>query len=150
MKKIKTYAVYIVVTLIVGGLSAILTMESMKGYSSLAKPLLSPPAWLFPIVWSVLFVLMAIGGAKYNLSSNKVSYIFFLQLAVNFFWPIIFFNMNLYLFAFVWLILLLFLVVIMTVQFYRQEKWAGFIQIPYIVWLVFAGYLNFMVYLLNR
>lgn len=150
MKKIKTYAVYIVVTLIIGGLSAVLTMESMKEYSSLAKPLLSPPAWLFPIVWSVLFVLMAIGGAKYNLKSKMVSFIYMLQLAVNFFWPIIFFNMNLYLFAFVWLILLLILVALMAKQFYMQEKWAGLIQIPYVVWLIFAGYLNFMVYLLNK
>ena len=150
MKKWKTYAAYIIVTLLGGILAAVVTMDGMQIYSTLEKPILAPPAWLFPVAWTILYVLMAIGGARYALNLKMISGTYFLQLVVNWLWPIIFFNFNAYLFAFFWLILLLVLVIIMTWQFYKVDKLAGLLQIPYILWLVFAGYLNIMVYLLNK
>ena len=150
MKKWKTYAAYIIVTLLGGILVALFTMDGMEAYSALEKPMLTPPAWLFPVVWTILYILMAIGASRYALKSKMISGVYFLQLIVNYLWSIIFFNFNAYLFAFFWLILLLVLVIIMTWQFYKVDKLAGLLQIPYILWLAFAGYLNIMVYLLNR
>ena len=150
MKKWKTYAAYIIVTLLGGILAAVVTMDGMQVYSTLEKPVLAPPAWLFPVVWTILYVLMAIGGARYALNLKMISGIYFLQLVVNWLWPVIFFNFNAYLFAFFWLLLLLVLVIIMTWQFYKVDKLAGLLQISYILWLTFAGYLNIMVYLLNK
>ncbi len=150
MKKWKTYAAYIIVTLLGGILVALITMDGMQVYSALEKPMLTPPAWLFPIAWTILYILMAIGASRYALKSKMISGVYFLQLIVNYLWSIIFFNFNAYLFAFFWLLLLLALVIIMTVQFYKVDKLAGLLQIPYILWLAFAGYLNIMVYLLNN
>lgn len=150
MKKWKTYAAYIIVTLLGGILVALITMDGMGAYSALEKPMLTLPAWLFPVVWTILYILMAIGASRYALKSKMISGVYFLQLIVNYLWSIIFFNFNAYLFAFFWLLLLLALVIIMTWQFYKVDKLAGLLQIPYILWLAFAGYLNIMVYLLNR
>lgn len=152
-KKVKTYAVSIAVALAVGGLSALLTMDSMEKYQVLDQPPLSPPGWVFPIVWSVLFVLMGIGAAMVYLSGSpsrkEALAAYGLQLFVNFLWPILFFLLEARLFAFLWLVLLLVLVIWMTVSFARINKTAGLLQIPYILWLIFAGYLNLGVYLLN-
>ena len=150
MKKWKTYAAYIIVTLLGGILVALFTMDGMQVYSALEKPMLTPPAWLFPIAWTILYILMAIGASRYALKSKMISGVYFLQLIVNYLWSVIFFGFNAYLFAFFWLLLLLVLVIVMTVQFYKVDKLAGLLQIPYILWLVFAGYLNIMVYLLNK
>ncbi len=150
MKKWKTYAAYIIVTLLGGILVALITMDGMQVYSALEKPMLTPPAWLFPIAWTILYILMAIGASRYALKSKMISGVYFLQLIVNYLWSIIFFNFNAYLFAFFWLLLLLVLVIVMTVQFYKVDKLAGLLKIPYILWLDFAGYLNIIVYLINR
>ena len=150
MKNWKIYAVFIICTLLVGALSGFISMGAMGEYATLDKPELSPPAWLFPVVWSILFVLMGIGAARFYIKTGRVSWLFVIQLIFNFFWSIIFFNFSAYLFAFIWLIALLVLVISMAISFYRVDKLAGLLQIPYILWLIFAGYLNFMVFLLNR
>ena len=150
MKKWKVYLTSILLTLIVGGIAGFISMGAMEGYSGLDKPALSPPAWIFPVVWSVLYILMGIGVARVYIKTEKVPIIYIVQLFFNFMWPIIFFNFNAYLLAFIWLVALIILVIIMTVKFYKIDKVAGLIQIPYILWLLFAGYLNFMVYMLNR
>ena len=151
--KIKTYAVSIAVALAVGGLSALLTGDSMEKYKALRQPPLAPPGWVFPVVWTILFVLMGVGAAMVCLSGSsskkKPIAIYGLQLAVNFFWTILFFLLEARLFAFFWLLLLLGLAVWMAVSFARVNKTAGLLQIPYILWLLFAGYLNLSVYLLN-
>ena len=151
--KIKTYAVSIAVALAVGGLSALLTGDSMEKYKALRQPPLAPPGWVFPVVWTVLFVLMGVGAAMVCLSGSsskkKPIAIYGLQLAVNFFWTILFFLLEARLFAFFWLLLLLSLAVWMAVSFGCVNKTAGLLQIPYILWLLFAGYLNLAVYLLN-
>lgn len=150
MKKWKIYVIFIVLTLLVGVISGFISMGSMQEYATLEKPLLSPPAWLFPVVWTILYVFMGIGASRVYIKTQSISWVYVIQLVFNFFWSIIFFNFGAYLFAFVWLIALLILVIIMAIRFYRVDRLAGLLQIPYILWLLFAGYLNFMVYLLNR
>lgn len=157
MKQIrwKTLILSVLLPLVVGGFSALLTMDGMKDFDSFVKPPLSPPGWLFPIVWTLLYVLMGIAsylviesGASQS-DKEKALGVYLLQLAFNFFWSIIFFNLGLYYFAFVWLLIMLALIIVTTVRFYRIDKRAGFLMIPYIVWVVFAGYLNLGIAYLN-
>ncbi len=154
--KIKTYAFFIIFTLAVGGLSALLTMGNMDIYDTINKPPFAPPSIVFPIVWGILYVLMAVGASKVYISGKQEGiYIFpamlfyFSQLAVNFFWSIIFFNLQNFLFSFLWLLLLLVLVFAMSLKFYRVNRVAGFLQLPYIVWIILAGVLNYAVFVLN-
>lgn len=145
----------IALPLLVGVLSALLTREGVQTYATMEKPPLSPPAILFPIVWTILYVLMGIGfylvltsdGSKEDIKSALSVYVW--QLLVNFLWPTFFFNFQWYLFSFFWLVLLWILVLIMLIRFYRVSKVAAYINIPYLVWLTFAGYLNLGVYFLN-
>ena len=155
--KTKTYVWCIVLTLAIGALSAIITMGNMDVYNDIIKPPLAPSGFVFPIVWTILYTLMGISLALViNKGRNKGVYTlpairtYVLQLAVNFFWSIIFFNMRAYFLSFVWLILLWFLIVDMIFRFYKISKLASYINIPYFLWVTFAGYLNFMIYILNR
>lgn len=151
--KIKPYVISIGIALAVGGLSAILTADNMMIYQEIIRPTLAPPAFLFPIVWTILFVLMGISSAiiyKSNeKSSSKALTIYAIQLVVNFFWSIIFFNLRNYLFALIWILLLWFLIIFMIYKFYGINKTAALLQIPYLLWVTFATYLTFMIYLLN-
>ncbi len=150
-KETKSLLFYIAMPLIVGALSALFTMGAMKDFAFINKPPLSPPAWLFPVAWTILYVLMGI--ASYLVSKEKNSDLALLfytvQLFFNFLWSIIFFNFQNYLFAFVWLVALWILILITTVLFWRLNKTAGLLMIPYLLWVTFAGYLNFAIYLLN-
>ncbi len=155
--KIKPYVISIAIALAVGGLSALLTSGNMDLYSDIVQPPLAPPAILFPIVWTVLYILMGIGAAMvYNERQNKPKevaralIVYAVNLFLNFFWSIIFFNMRAFLFSFVWLILLWITIIIMIVKFYQIKPAAGLLQIPYLIWVTFAGYLNFAIFLLNR
>ncbi len=142
----------IAIPLAVGGISALLTSSGMETFQALSKPPLSPPGWLFPVVWTLLYILMGI-ASYLVLASGKPSRsaltFYGLQLLFNFFWSIIFFNLERYLFAFVWLIALWILIFITTVLFYKISKPAGYLMIPYLLWVAFAGYLNLFIYLLN-
>ncbi len=156
-QKIKPYVVSALIALGVGALSALLTKGNMEVYNIINRPALAPPMMLFPIVWSILFVLMGISSAIVWTKRDEnpddamsALRIYGLQLVVNFFWSIIFFNMQAYLFAFIWLILLLALILIMIVQFRKISPLAAYLQIPYALWVTFAGYLTLMIYLLNR
>ena len=154
-KKFKPYIISVAVALGVGVLSAVLTMGSMDFYSTINQPPLAPPGWLFPVVWTILFTLMGISAALVYTSDSSQEEIrsaltvYAAQLAFNFLWSIIFFNMRAYLFAFIWLIILWILIIVMIIRFYNINKSAGLLQIPYLLWVTFAGYLNFMIYLLN-
>ncbi len=155
-EKIKSYAIGIIIPLAVGGLSAFLTRESMDIYESIEQPTLAPPAILFPIVWSILYILMGIGSVLVCRSDapaedkTRALAVYGLQLAVNFFWSILFFNMRAFLASFIWLLLLFVLITVMIVRFARISKPAAWLQVPYLLWVSFAGYLNLMIYLLNR
>ena len=151
--KWKELIISILIPLAVGGLSALLTKDSMSTFEAVTKPPLSPPGWLFPVVWTLLYTLMGIASYLVYTSGSpqkKEALLFYAaQLAVNFFWSIIFFNLNAYLFAFIWLLLLWVLVLITLIKFYRINENAGLLLIPYLTWVTFAGYLNFGIFLLN-
>ena len=155
--KIKPYVVSIVIALAVGGASAFLTMDSMNIYSEIETPPLAPPGFLFPIVWTILFVLMGISAAMIYTSENgnaqerrSALKVYAASLGVNFLWSIVFFNFRAYLTAFV-LLLLLLVLIIRTISEYRKiEPVAAYLQIPYALWVTFAGYLNFAIWILNK
>ena len=141
--------------LIIGGLSALLSGPGMELFASLEQPPLSPPGWLFPVVWTLLYLMMGLasclvlesGGERKQISAALTLY--GVQLAVNFFWSIFFFNMQLYLFSFFWLVLLWCLILATLISFYRLSKPAGLLLVPYLLWVTFAGYLNLAIALLN-
>ena len=154
--KLKTYVYSVLIPLLVGGLAAFLTAGNMMICEDVVTPELSPPAFIFPIVWTILYIFMGIGAAKVCLSGNGMGKktadavkIYALQLAINFLWSIIFFNMRAFLAAFVVLVILWVLIVIMLIRFYRVDPIAAIINIPYLLWVTFAGYLNWMIYVLN-
>ena len=149
------YLLWISAVEAVGILSGLLSRRGTEIYSELVrKPALSPPAILFPIVWTILYALMGIGAARVDASMpgttrNRTLNIFVIQLVVNFFWSLIFFNAQAYGFAFLWLLLLWILIIVMTVLFYRVDRPAALLQIPYLIWVTFAAYLNYGVWQLN-
>lgn len=151
----KLLAICLLVPLAVGGLSALLTGGGMADFESLDKPALTPAGWLFPVAWTILYILMGAasylalksGGAQTNIHRALVLY--GSQLAFNFLWPIFFFGMAAYLFAFVWLVALWLLVFATAICFYRLSHAATYLMLPYLLWTAFAGYLNLGVYLLN-
>lgn len=157
LKKLKPFIVSVVAALAVGGLSAAVTSSSMDIYSKINRPPLSPPSILFPIVWTILFTLMGISAAivwQFRNEKHDIARIalivYGVNLAVNFIWSLIFFNMQAYLFAFIWILLLLAVIVAMIILFKQVSPLAAYLQIPYLLWVAFAAYLNFAIYLLNR
>ena len=152
---LKRFLISIAIPLVVGGLSALITAGSMDIYSDIVIPPLSPPSWLFPVVWTILYTLMGISlylvwSSDADTNQKRIAFtIFGIQLFLNFIWSPIFFNMQQYLLAFIVLVLLWFFTLGMIIIFYNISKPAGILQIPYLIWLTFAGYLNFAIYLLN-
>lgn len=143
--------------LAVGGFAALLTRDAVASFGQTAvQGPLAPPDWLFPVVWTVLYLLM--GAASYLVlvapypteMRQRALLPYAVQLVLNFYWPIFFFNMRLYLFAFVWLVFLWFFILLCILRFRKLSGAAALLLIPYLLWVTFAGYLNFSVYLLNR
>lgn len=128
-----------------GGIVGLIISPFMN-YQNLNKPPLSPPGIVFPIVWTILYIIMGYSFYKQK-EQNKT--IYYTQLIVNGLWSIIFFIFKWYLLAFIWIILLIILVINMIYKFYKENKLSGLINIPYLIWLFFALYLSFGVYLLN-
>ena len=145
----------IALPLLVGALASLLTMNSMQVFAMVNKPVLSPPAILFPIVWTILYTLMGISFYfVVNSDTNKEKIqsairLYGLQLVVNFLWPTFFFNFQWYLFSFIWLLFLWLLVLLMVIKFFSINKVAAWINIPYLICLTFAAYLNWAIFLLN-
>ena len=140
------------IPLCLGMISSMLSGEMMKEYFALNKPALSPPGWLFPIVWTILYLLMGFAsylvitsGAARTLITSAMIF-FGIQLILNFLWSILFFNYSLYLWAFIELIVMWCAILVTTVQFFRASTAAGLMMIPYVLWTTFAAYLNFAVY----
>ena len=152
----KALIICLLIPLAVGGLAAALTMGSMEQFAALAQPPLSPPGWVFPVVWTVLYLLM--GWASFlvwksdapQVEKKRALTLYGVQLAVNFAWPLLFFRAGLYGFALVWLVILLVLVVETVLAFRRIDRRAVWLLAPYILWLLFAAYLNAGVWMLNR
>ena len=152
--KWKELIISIAISVGVGALSGFLTRNSMSLFQQLIKPPLSPPGWIFPIVWTILFTLMGISACIIYQSDSKEKEealrIYALQLMVNFFWSLVFFNWQAYLLAFIILIILWLLIFLMIRKFSEINPCAGKLQIPYLLWVTFAGYLNLGIYLLNK
>lgn len=151
----KKLLICIAIPLAVGGLSALITSGNMDLYTEIEQPALAPPGWLFPVVWTILYVLMGIAlylvvitRTREDKRNAVVS--FGVQLFFNFFWSIIFFNARAFLFAFVWLIFLWLAIIANIYFFYKINKNAGKLLIPYLIWVTFAGYLNLAIFLLNK
>ena len=152
----KALIISLLIPLAVGGLAAWLTMDSMAQFAALAQPPLSPPGWVFPVVWTILYLLM--GWASFLIwksgapqaAKKRVLGLYGMQLAVNFVWPLLFFRAGLYGFALLWLVILLVLVAETMLAFGRIDRRAAWLLAPYFLWLLFAAYLNAGVWLLNR
>lgn len=150
MRKIRigTLVLSILVPLLVGAASAALSAKGMASYATMSKPPLSPPAWVFSVAWTILYIMM--GLASYFVLVSKVDTrskvmamaVYVVQLAMNFMWSIIFFDAQRYTVAFVWLMIMWCVVILCMAKFYRIDRLAGFMMIPYVLWLTFAAYLN--------
>ena len=151
--KVLTYLLFLLLPLAVGGLAALVTYHGMPVYEQLEKPVFTPPSFLFPIVWNLLYVLMGIGAARVWLSQDPMRgqrlRPFVLQLILNFFWTVWFFGAGQYLLAFFWLLILLCVIGWMIAAFSKADPLAGRPQIPYLLWTGFAAVLNFSIFLLN-
>lgn len=145
--KFKKFLILLFITFIVPLVPSIIVGNDVQG---LLLPKLYPPSILFPIVWSIIYLLNTIGIYLVTLNDDDAYVIYFIQLLVNSLWTILFFGLKFRLLAFILLVILLILVVVMSIKFYKKNKIAGYLQIPYIVWLLFAGYLNFAIYLFNH
>ena len=151
----KTLIFNLAVPLITGAVSGFLTRSAMQQYGQLNQPPLSPPSAVFPVVWTTLFLLMGISAylvtmkRSDRLKSFDLPAVYWIQLIVNFIWPLICFNLSIYGLALAWLILLIILVIYMIFQFHDITPAAGWLQVPYLLWLIFAGYLNAGIWLLN-
>ncbi len=152
----KTYAFWIFLTEAVGALAGWLTRADVQQYTAeVLQPDWAPPNIVFPIVWTILYALMGIGAARIDLSPASADRtrslrIYFVQLAVNFFWSLIFFHWQAYGFALAWLCLLWVLILAMILSFRKVDKLAAWLQLPYLLWVSFAGILNWAVWTLNR
>ena len=151
----KTYLFWILLAEGVGALSGFLTRDGVARYeSAVVKPPFTPPGWVFPVVWGVLFALMGIGAARVYLTAasdarSRALLLFFLQLAMNFMWSIFFFNGQQYFFSFLWILGLWGMILLMMTAFYPPDRWAAVMQSPYLLWVTYAAYLTFGVWRLN-
>ena len=146
----KIYIKSILIPVVIGGIIGLI-ISNFLDYNLLEKPFLSPSGMLFPIIWTIIYILMGISyGILKNksLTNQKIKIIYYLQLFVNAMWPIIFFILKWRLFSFIWILLLDLLVIIMIHLFYNKDKLSGILQIPYLIWILFASYLNIAIYLL--
>lgn len=153
MIKWKNLIISIAISLGVGLLSSLITMDNQNIYEIINVPSFAPPGWLFPIVWTILYILMGISSyiiyEENDINSSSALKVYGLQLFVNFFWSIIFFNLKNFTFAFIWIILLLFLIIVMIYRFANINKLAAYLNIPYLLWVAFASVLNLSIVLLN-
>jgi benzodiazapine receptor len=152
MNKIKIYIKSIAIPVIIGGIVGFAISSSID-YNSLERPFLSPPSIAFPIVWSILYLLMGVSYGilkSKKLTTTEIDWIYYIQLGVNSLWSIFFFLAKWRLFSFIWIIILAILIIVMILKFYNKNKLAALLQIPYLLWVLFASYLNIAIYILNK
>lgn len=153
--KIAQLIISILIPVFTGLLAGLVTRNGMSAFGNMIQPAFSPPAWLFPIVWTVLYILMGIssylvmrqGEERKDVQSALSGY--YAQLVLNFLWPVLFFNFQWYFAAFLCLVLMWLLILKTIVSFYPIDKTAAGLLLPYLFWTTFAGYLNLAVYFLN-
>ena len=148
----KKLFISILIPVILGGVVGFLTSPS-NDYKELIQPSFAPPAILFPIVWTILYALMGISSyiiyESNDINKSKALLIYIIQLIVNLLWSVLFFTLNLYFLSFIWIVLLIILVIVMIKKFYDISKISAYLQIPYLLWLIFAAILNFAIWILN-
>lgn len=153
MKKYKYIILNIAISLGIGELSAFFTMNSMDIYQNINRPKLAPPGYIFPIVWTILYVLMGISSYLIHRSNHKnketALIIYYFQLLINFSWPIFFFNYQNFLLALAILFILNILVIVLIKVTYSINHLASYLLIPYLIWILFALYLNFWIFIHN-
>lgn len=156
MKKAKPYIFSILLSLTVGSLSALSTAGNMNIYDKINPPPLAPPGWLFAVVWTALFALMGVSAAliftektKNNALKDTALFVYAVSLVLNFVWSIFFFNMQAFILSFIILIALWASILITIILYFKINKAAAWLQLPYLLWVTFAGYLNFAIILLN-
>lgn len=152
-KALRPYVVSVVLVLALSGIVGWITSDAMGLYEAAAKSPLTPPSSIFPIVWTILYILMGVGAAMVWRTDfpgrNRALKVYGLQLLVNLIWSILFFNLQMYGFAFFWLLLLLVLIAVMIGLFWRVSPTAAILQIPYLIWVAFASYLAYSIWVLN-
>ena len=160
IKEIKNFIISILIPLLVGYASSFLSqiiskVDTSTYYSQLIKPSFAPPSYVFPIAWSIIFILMGISYYIINKNKDKQKikdalFYYYLQLALNFVWSILFFGLDLRFTSMVDIILLLGVVIIMMLKFYKIDKRALYLNILYVLWLLYAGVLNYFIWIINR
>ena len=147
---IKKIALYILIPLGLGFITSLLIKTDL--YNEIIKPEFSPPKIVFPIVWTILYILLGLSNYLINKDKKEEvkNLIYYIGLAINLIWPFILFNAKEYLLALIWLVLLIFFVILMIIEYFKKNELAAYIQIPYILWLIFAFYLNYNVFILNK
>lgn len=153
-RKLWVYAAAIAIPEAVGALAGFLTREGIRNFRNVAQSALTPPTIVFPIVWTVLYALMGVSLARIWLSDEspertKGLSLYLFQLIFNFFWSIFFFNMKAYGFSLLWILGLWLLILLMIRAFGKVDKTAAYLQIPYLLWVTFAAYLNYQVWQMN-
>lgn len=154
-KSIKLFLICVAIPLLTGGIAGLLTKNSMAVFESINKPPLTPPGWLFPVVWTILYFMM--GAASYLVLTSDASFrdisiamkLYGIQLVFNFLWSILFFNLQLYNVSFLWLVILWLLVLATLLAFSQISRTAALFMVPYLLWITFAGYLSLKIAILN-
>ena len=148
--KIKKLIIAILIPLLLGIIVSLFINTEI--YDVIIKPEISPPKIVFPIVWTILYILMRISNYIINKDNQKEvsNLIYYISLAMNLIWPIIFFNAQEYLISLLIIIILIIFVALTIIEYFKTSKISGYLQIPYIIWLLFALYLNYQVLILNR
>lgn len=139
----------ILLTFLIPGIISLLIKDSFSTYKSLVQPKFAPPGIVFPIVWNILYILMIISIIMVKDKDDNNIVIYYIQLLLNALWPVIFFKFNNYLLSLIELTVLFFIVLLMSIKFKKDNKISFYLLIPYLLWLIFAFYLNYNVYLLN-
>ena len=152
--KLWIYLTAIAIPEAVGALAGILTQNGVEAFQQLPQSELTPPGIVFPIVWTILYALMGISLARIWLAPESPERtwglsLFLFQLIFNFFWSFFFFNMQAYFFSLLWIIVLWALIGLMIRSFYKTDKLAAWLQIPYLLWVTFATYLTYAAWQLN-
>ena len=152
-KKVGKIILAILIPLLVGGISALITMNQMELFETVAKPPLAPPRWLFPVAWTILYILMGIASYLLYIADTQEGrealVLYGVQLFFNFFWSIIFFNLEAYWFALIWLFIMWIIILLLLIKSRKVDERAFWLLLPYFIWTTFAFYLNFGIAVLN-
>lgn len=150
----KRLAVSVLIPILTGGAASLINLDGFKEFETVNKPSITPPMIVFPIVWTVLYILMGLSTyIVYESPENgktRAYFFYVMQLAANFLWTCFFFGAQDYLAAFVTVIILLLLISGMIFSFYGVNKKSAYLQIPYFIWVTFASYLNYLVHIMNK